>query len=207
MRTFLIKSKPARRHLIQILLTFLLGLSLPLQGYSSLTFGTLNPPLKKIQTDDEGNTSSFEFDPFIGYQFNFGTIPFWPNHTFVPEAGFVYHQVDVSSEYNKSSLYLLYEFSWDLTGNLKLLYGAGNFVTWIFGGGGSVTRNNGSSTSTFYKPSGSSFSFNTSTNLGLELQTTSSLSVLGKALLFDLINSKKRTIRYTVSLKYQFDSF
>ncbi|MBG08496.1 MAG: hypothetical protein CME68_07030 [Halobacteriovoraceae bacterium] len=203
MRTFCAKEKQVRTLPIVYLSTLILIFLLPFKAYSSLTIGTLNPPLKKIQIDDEGNSSSFEFDPFVGIQHNFGTLPFWLSHPFVPEAGFVYHQVDVSEEYNKFSLYLLYEFSWNLMGNLNLLYGAGNFVTWITGSGGTMTRNNGSSTSTFYKPMGNSFSFNTSTNLGLEFQTTSSLSFLGKALLFDILSSKKRTIRYTVSLKYK----
>lgn len=186
------------------LITFIVfSFLISFRAYSALTIGTLNPPLKKIQVDDDGNSSSFEFDPFVGLQHNFGTLPFWLNHSFVPEAGFVYHQVDVSEEYNKFSLYLLYEFSWNLMRNVNILYGAGNFVTWITGTGGTITRNNGSSTSTFYKPMGNSFSFNTSTNLGLELQTSSKLSFLGKALLFDVLNSKKRTIRYTVSLNYK----
>ena len=186
-----------------IISLLLISFFLPIRGHSSLTIGTLNPPLDKIQVDDEGNTSSFELDPFIGLQHNFGTLPFWLNHPFVPEAGFVYHQVDVGEEYSKFSLYLLYEFSWKLMGNINILYGAGNFITWITGSGGTITRNNGSSTSTFYKPMGNSFSFNTSTNLGLEFQTTSSLSFLGKALIFDIISSKKRTVRYTVSLRYK----
>ena len=203
MRTFGTKKKKAGALFSIITTALIVSFFLPLEAYSSLTIGTLNPPLNKIQIDDDGNTSSFEFDPFVGLQHNFGTLSYWLNHPFVPEAGFVYHQVDVSEEYNKFSLYVLYEFSWNFMGNLNILYGAGNFITWITGGGGTITRNNGSSTSTFYKPMGNSFSFNTSTNLGLELKTTNNLSFLGKALLFDIINSKKRTIRYTVSLRYK----
>ena len=176
-----------------------------LRAFSALMVGTLNPPLKKIQVDDEGNTSSYALDPFIGYQYDMGA--FWWNHQFQPEAGIVYHQVDVSEEYNKFSLYLLYDFSWPLTSSFKVLYGLGNFVTWIVGGGGTVVKNNGLSTYTFYKPDGSSFSFNTSTNLGLEFQATDKLSLLGKALMFDLLHTKKRTFRYLVSLKYSLGGY
>lgn len=203
MRIFCTFKKKAGALCFFLIIFIIFGLLVSLKAHSSLTIGTLNPPLNKIQVDDEGNSSSFEFDPFIGLQQNFGTLPFWLNHPFVLEAGFVYHQVDVSEEYNKFSLYLLYEFSWNLMRNINILYGAGNFVTWITGAGGTITRNNGLTTTTFYKPMGNSFSFNTSTNLGLELKTTSKLSFLGKALLFDIMNSKKRTIRYTVSLNYK----
>ena len=177
---------------------------LSFQSFGAITVGTLNPPLKKIQIDDDGNTSSFALDPFIGYQVSMG--PFWFNHKFQPELGFVYHQVDVKEEYSKFSSYLLYDFSWPIFSSFKVLYGLGNFITWMYGSGGAVVRNNGGSYSTFYKPQGSSFSFNTSTNLGLEFEASSKFSVLGKALIFDIINTKKRTFRYLVSLKYNLDS-
>ena len=121
MRTSCPKMSATKRFITPAFLTFVLIFFQAQKVHSALTLGTLNPPLQKIQTDDEGNTSSFELDPFVGYQFNFGTIPFWLRHDFVPEVGFVYHQVDVSSEYSKSSIYLLYELSWKLTGSLKLL--------------------------------------------------------------------------------------
>ena len=150
------------------------------------------------QKDDDGSRRTFSFEPYI---FINTVIQAPYNHVFLPEFGYVFHTSTQYDDYDKSTMFLLADLGYKLTPNLILRYGLGVFRTSVGSDGGAVTLQNGSGTATFYKPSDSVTSYNTTWNLGIENSININYALRFQFYLFEPLSSK-RDLSYSLALAY-----
>jgi hypothetical protein len=150
------------------------------------------------QKSDDGGRRTFSFEPYI-YVNTILPAPY--NHLFLPELGYVFHTSTQYDDYSKSTLFVLADLGYKLSPRFILRYGLGLFRTSISSDGGAVTLQNGSGTSTFYKPSDSQKSYNTTWNLGIEGSINRNYSARFQFYMFEPLSSK-RDLSYSLSLGY-----
>lgn len=150
------------------------------------------------QKEDDGGRRTFSFEPFLFVN----TVVQAPyNHIFLPEFGYVFHTSTQYDDYDKSTMFFLADLGYKLRSNLILRYGLGLFRTSIGSDGGAVTLQNGSGTSTFYKPGDSVTTYNTTWNLGIENSLNNNYSLRFQFYMFEPLSSK-RDLSYSLSLGY-----
>ncbi|WP_127716104.1 hypothetical protein [Halobacteriovorax sp. HLS] len=169
-----------------------------INSYSLVGVGGYVPFGMSTQSESDGSRRTFSFEPYV-YANTILSAPY--NHLFLPEVGLVIHTAEKFDDYSKSTIFLLLDVGYKFTPALILRYGLGLFRTSISSDGGAVILNNGSGTSTFYKASDSSTSYNTTWNLGLEHSFNSNYSLKFQTYLFEPISSQ-RDISYSLSISY-----
>lgn len=182
------------------LLFFLLLLSNSVQAKWGVGAGAYVPFGLSTQKDEEGGTSVANYQPAV-FASAITAAPL--NHLFLPEIGLIFYR-NIEDDYTKRTLYILGDVGYKLNGNLILRYGLGLFSTTISADGGTLTLNNGSSTSEFYKPSQSVTSYNVTWNLGLESALSSNWSARFETFLYEALSSVKRDVSYTLNITYYF---
>lgn len=129
-----------------------------------LSVGTYVPGAFTAQEDWDGGKQMFEINPMvtIGTQFQaFG------DQFFTPEIGYAHHR-NAYDGVERSTIMLLYNMTYRLTGTLLFRYGLGTFWERYSGDGGTVVLNNGNSTQAFYRPDGTTTSYHTDLMIGAE---------------------------------------
>lgn len=150
------------------------------------------------QKDKTGSRRTLSAEPYIF----FNTVMQAPlNHVFMPEFGYVFHTSEKFDDYSKSTMFLLADVGYKLTGNLLLRYGLGLFRTSIGSDGAAITLQNGSSTATYYRPSENVTSYNTTWNLGIENSFNKNYALKFQFYVFEPISSH-RDVSYSLALAY-----
>lgn len=179
-----------------IISTFILLISV--STYSFVGAGGYVPFGTSTQKDVDGSRRTLSFEPYI-FVNTVLRAPF--NHIFLPELGYVFHTSERYDEYKKSTMFLLLDLGYMLRSNLVLRYGIGIFKTSISSDGAAVTLANGTGTSTFYRPSESKTTYNTTWNLGIENSWNKNYATRFELYLFEALSSK-RDISYSISFAY-----
>ena len=97
-------------------------------------------------------------------------IKYVKDHYARPEVGLIFDSSEMEDEYQRSTIYILYDLAWEWKKNIFLRYGIGTFIDKISGNGGTKSQRNGGSYMNFPKPSGEAYSYTSSINLGIEYQ-------------------------------------
>lgn len=151
------------------------------------------------QKEAEGGTNALTFHPMITVNKVFKINE---QHFFVPEIGYAYH-LNTGDNYDKKTIFILWDMGIRLGHGLVFHYGLGTFMTKISGDGGAVeVRNGESGTATFYMPSETVTSYNTTVNAGLELIFDPNYAAKIESYLFSPASSDKMKISYSLSLNY-----
>lgn len=182
---------------IFIIAALIVGLSS--NSYALVGLGGYVPFGPSTQKDPDGGRNTFSFDPMV----TFNTVQPIPgfNHVFMPELGFVFHGSG-SDDYKKTTTFLLLDVGYLIRPKLVLRYGIGTFITSVKGDGGAVELNNGTSTSTFYRPGESKKSWNTTLDLGAEMALAPNYALRFQTHLFSIFSSTSRKLSYSLSFNY-----
>ena len=178
---------------------FFLCLFTSFSSQAIVTFGGYVPFGPSTQKDIDGSKNTFSFDPMLSVN---TVIPLsFYQQTFLPELGGVFHGSG-ADDYSKKTFFLLMDLGHRVNDKFMLRYGVGTFITTVSGSGGQTSLNNGSSTATFYLPSESSSSWNTTLNLGAEYAFDKNYSLRFQTYTFSALSSTSRKISYSLSLTY-----
>lgn len=97
-------------------------------------------------------------------------------------------------------IFILANFSYMAGNGTHLRFGAGIFMTKISGDGGEVTRNNGASTATYFLPSESITSYNSTLNLGIEQFIMPKIAVKLETYAWNILDSTSRRFNFALAL-------
>ncbi len=153
-----------------------------------------------IQTDSTGKKNYTDFLPYICVNQFF---PITGNHYVQPEFGYVFSKKE-EGNHTRSATFLLANFSYRLPTDTFILYGLGTFYHKVTSQAGPVTVNNGSGTSTFYRPGGSVTSYNSTVDFGVEQLIYNKYSARFEGFIFEILSSDRRKFSYTLSANYYF---
>jgi hypothetical protein len=187
--------------LIHLLTLIFMGTS----TYGFIGVGHMSAYAGKVQSDTDGSSESILSPNFylsLHHQFQISSSLF-----FLPEIGYVFSKSPEGSEdtSRKSITFLLYDFGFRLSPNFILRFGAGTFITKISGDGGPIeVRNGASGTRTFYKPSESVKSYNSTANLGAELILTPGQTLRLESHIWQILSSEERSLTFSFSYNYYF---
>lgn len=166
----------------------------------SLSLGNLTEFARTIQVDEYGKTNSLDWNPYVAFSYHYSLSPSW---RISPELGVVLPK----SAFDQSMIRWVSFLRVD--GGLQkppLIYraGLGIFMTHMRGKGGLQTLRNGGTSSTFYNPSLTTTSFNTTLDLGIEFFFVPALSTKLQVHTYSLFRSLSRKISYTLALTFYF---
>ncbi|OUR99575.1 hypothetical protein A9Q84_00715 [Halobacteriovorax marinus] len=184
--------------IIKRLLLLSLCLFIPVKSFALVGIGGYVPFGLSTQKTKTGSRRTLSAEPYILFNTTL-SAPF--NQIFMPEFGYVFHATEKFDDYDKSTMFLLADFGYQFSSTFILRYGLGLFRTSIGGDGATVTLSNGSSTATFYRPSETSTSYNTTWNIGLQGDLTKNYAMKFQFYLFDPISST-RDVSYSLSVTY-----
>jgi hypothetical protein len=178
---------------------FMLFLFFSLNSHAHFGVGAMVNHFNKVQTKLNGTRNKTDFTPYFHLSY---PLPFFVDSLFfIPEAGYLSPKKG-ENDYKKYQSYILANFGYALNDNHIIKAGVGIFYTKLKGEGGTVVLNNGSSTSVFYKPHGSSKSKNLSLNLGYEFFFQTNTSLRTDAFVLGFASSKKRSFNYALSIDF-----
>jgi hypothetical protein len=162
--------------------------------------GTLTQFVGRIQQDESGATNNFDFNPYLAIGTEFGL---YKDFSFAPEFAFSFPKSSRDSQISKMSywaqLFAIYTYS-----DFKLKFGPGLIMNRISADGGTQSLNNGTGTSDFPMPNGSSTSRNLTLNTALEWQFINTVSARFEGWVVNLSDSESRSFSYTLSAYYHF---
>jgi len=174
-----------------------LGFFLSFNINATVSLGGYVPFGLSTQTSADGGANTFGFDPVVSINH---IIPMFWGELFMPEFGLVLNG-EGKDGYDKKTLFFLLDFGHRFTSGLVGRYGLGTFMTKISGDGGAVELNNGTSTATFYRPSKSVTSWNTTLNGGLEWAFDANYAMRFELFMFDFLASTRK-FSYILNLTY-----
>jgi hypothetical protein len=171
---------------------------------ATLSLGNLCEYVGKIQTDDSGSTNFCSFNPFLAASYE---VPLYSSGLiFAPEIGFTAPKSGRDENISKMAFFALvntkYKFS-----TFHMIGGLGFFITRITGSGGTETLNNGTGSSSFPLPSGSSYARNFIVNLGLGMEFNKEWSADLHTFIFNLSSSDDRAFSIALNGTYHFGEF
>jgi len=172
---------------------------------TSLSFGSLTEFYQEVQISESGSKNTFEFNPMIGASLYFKTR---------------YH-VDFHTEFfwvlprtleNSAAIENIFAFRIDFThdrlkffdDHLIFRMGTSMMVDIIQGQGGELQLNNGGQSSTFYLPEQNRTTINNTFDVALEYKINQNYSLRTTAITYQLFESDRRAISYTLQLNYYF---
>ncbi len=172
----------------------------------SLGVGNLSRFDGKIQVDEDGNTNSMEFLPFISTSFYYDLHPRWSvNPEFiiaVPEKG-------RDRKIKKNQFYLLGHMAYRILDQTQLRLGAGLSFYRISSDGGTQRLRNGPDYVDFPMPEISNVATNfiiTPSVEHLVLVMEQPISFKFQGYIYNLLESEARAFAYTFSAHYHFKS-
>ncbi|MCB9091246.1 MAG: hypothetical protein H6621_10600 [Halobacteriovoraceae bacterium] len=193
-----------------LIFLFVISLTKSYGTHFSLGYHKMDP---NVQSQD-GSEASDPYSPTISLGHNFNA--FW-GMQFSPQIGYIKNKVNsgdsYGGDYKIETYYLLYDLLWnpfessvsDST-EWVLRTGLGTYQKSIKGSGGTVTVPNGTSTTTAYRPSGSSKSYTTTLNLGIDGRFNYNSQYIKKwglrleSFLYSPFQKQKRTFAYLITL-------
>jgi hypothetical protein len=162
--------------------------------------GTITQFVGKVQTDTSGSTNKFDFNPYLTVGAEFFI---YSDFSFTPEFAFTFPQ-DSRDSYMKKWTYwtqLLGVYTYQ---DFKFKLGPGLLMNQISSDGGTQTLNNGTSSSDFPMPNGTSTSRNLTLNFATQWQFIKEASARFEGQLINLTDSESRSFSYTFSFYYHF---
>ncbi|GAB4025382.1 MAG: hypothetical protein Fur0010_28600 [Bdellovibrio sp.] len=175
----------------------LASLLFSLNSYALVGLGGYVPFGLSTRDSADGGVSTFAFDPALTLNH---VMPFFLGQLFMPEIGHVFHG-EGKDGHSKKTIFGLLDFGYQIQTGLVLRYGLGTFLTKISGDGGAVELNNGTSTKTFYRPSKSVTSWNTTLNGGIEWAFNSNYASRFELFMFDFLASTRK-FSYILNITY-----
>lgn len=163
-----------------------------------LGIGTYVPTIARYQDSNDGSRDSFQFNPY------FSVTTYWRvfgNHFLAPELGMAFH-TGTEEEYSKRTTSAFWHLAWQFHPKFLLRYGLGTFWTRLSGDGEEVELPNGSSTATFYAPTESATSFNSTLDFGIEYITTNHWGSRLDFFIQQPFSSNRRAVSYLLSMVY-----
>lgn len=179
------------------ILCFSLFLSIKVHAVG-LAFGTYVPTANRYQDAADGSRDAFQINPYFAVNHYFKVFE---NHFFTPELGMAFHS-GTEDEYSKRTTVILWHAGWRFTERLVLRYGMGTFWTRISGDGEEVELPNGTSTATFYAPTESSTSYNSTLDLGIEFVSAPNTTLRFDFFFVQPFKSNERALSYLLSMVY-----
>lgn len=186
----------------KIIILFVLILSVNVYSASPVWFGfgSTTRNYGTAQNDAGGGTEKFQFNPtlLVGT-----TLPFFlTDFYFIPGIGYAKYSTEDNT--SRSEIILQYHISQRILPVFHLLYGFSTTITKIGGEGGTVTLNNGSSTSTFYTPSEKKTSYIGSLDLGGEFIFTPHFATRLQLSIDRFLSSERRRVSHMLTLNYYY---
>ena len=178
-------------------LILILSILFSLNAFSTVSVGGYVPFGLSTQDSEDGGANTFGFDPVVTINH---VIPFIWGELFMPEFRLVLNG-EGKDGYDKKTMFFLLDFGHRFAPGFVGRYGIGTFMTKISGDGGAVVLNNGTSTSTFYRPSKSVTSWNTTLNGGLEWAFDANYAMRFELFMFDFLASTRK-FSYILNLTY-----
>ena len=184
----------------RILFSLLLFM-MAVKSHALFTAGGYVPFGPSTQKDVSGSKNTFSLDPMIGVNtaFNSGFY----DQLFMPEVAIAFNGSETEG-YSKYTYLFLADFGYVINSQFIIRYGLGSVITHITGDWGTMTLNNGSSTSEYYLPDQSAFSWNTTVNLGVQALLDKEFSFRFETFLFSPFNNESRKMSYALSLLYYY---
>jgi hypothetical protein len=174
----------------------------PFESYIGLQ--TLTQGVGKIQTDETGSTNKFDFVPLFNFGARFGLSPDFSLGLelaqSLPKSG---EDSEIKKYYTLLSVPFNYHLGQDWVFNLH----TGFFFTHITGPGGTKNVPNGTGTSDFFLPEGTSSAMNYIFGTGVQYLTPYKISVRADIFTFNTISSSSRYVNYTIGLQYHLGEF
>ena len=162
--------------------------------------GTITQFVGRIQQDESGETTSFDFNPYLSIGTEFGL---YEDFSFAPEFAFSFPSSGRDPRISKMSywtqLFGVYTYE-----EFKIKFGPGLIMNRVSSDGGTQTLKNGTGTSDFPMPSGSSTSRNLTLNTALEWEFIKSVSARFEGWVVNVSDSESRSFSYTLSAYYHF---
>lgn len=165
-----------------------------LVGYK---FGTYVPFFNKVQVSESGATQTFDFNPYLGIG---KPIRYKGAHFFLPEFGYTFFTT-TAKKTNKSIVFFKYNFGYFLK-NFVIRYGFTTHWYRLGGEGGTVTLNNGNSTTDFKAPSTTQTTYFTTLDLGTEYFLSKSIGVRFDLNTMSFTNSDSMAFNYLLTFNY-----
>ncbi|WP_127717375.1 hypothetical protein [Halobacteriovorax sp. HLS] len=164
--------------------------------------GSLTQFLGKAQTDESGSTDKFDFNPYISIGTEFHL---YESFSITPEIAFGFPCSGRDERISKWSYWLqaLGAYSYK---DFKFKFGPGLMMNQISSDGGTQTLNNGTGSSDFPMPNGSSTSRNLTLNTAAQWEFTKDVSTRVEAWIVNVTDSESRSLSYTLSFYYHFGS-
>jgi len=162
--------------------------------------GNLTQFVGRVQTDESGSTNSFEFNPYItgGASFHL-----FESFTFDPELSFDFPDSGDDKYITTWTYWIQMPVAYRYR-DLKFKLGPGFLFNRISAEGGTVTLNNGTGSSDFPIPNGSSTSRNLTLNLAVEWNFVKDVSGKVEGWAINLTDSESRSFNYAFSFYYHF---
>jgi hypothetical protein len=184
----------------KIFILICLTLSLNTFAMSSLWLGLGNSTHNMLtaQNSASGDKKSIDLGPTVLMG---TTLPFFiSDFYFTPAIGYTkFFTKDGSSH---SDIILQYHLTQVLSQSFLFQFGLSNTISRYSGNGGSLTLNNGTSTSTFYQASTSTTSYVASLDIGTEIVFTESISSRIQISVDHFLSSDRRRVSNLMTLNY-----
>lgn len=162
--------------------------------------GSTTRNMSTAQSDSNGGTTKFKFNPTLLVGATLPTL--FSGYFFSPAIGFGKHSTE--DDASRTEILLQYHISQPISSLFVLQYGFSNTITKISGKGGTVSLNNGSSTTSFYTPSASKTSYMASLDLGGEVLFTSTYGAKIQFSLDRFLSSQRRRVSNIITMNYYF---
>ncbi|MGB0452952.1 MAG: hypothetical protein ACPGJV_04485 [Bacteriovoracaceae bacterium] len=169
--------------------------------------GFLNEYWGKVQVDDSGETNSLDLQVYLNTEVPFS---FGKSFTFIPEFGITIPKSTHDGEGMTIIKYFtLAHLGFKVSNDVLIRIGSGFFFTYFSASGGTQTLANGTETTDFPLPNGTSTARNVILSQGIEWtlpvnQRTHPITVKIENFVFNLEDSDKRAISSVFNVNYGF---
>ncbi|ATH08343.1 hypothetical protein BIY24_10400 [Halobacteriovorax marinus] len=162
--------------------------------------GSLTQFVGKVQTDESGSKNSFDFLPYIG-----GGVEFHLHDSFslIPQLAISFPRSGRDENIKKLTYWFQFPVAYRLE-KFQLSFGPGLLYNRISSSGGTQSIRNGTGTTEFPLPNGSSISSNLTLNLGLDWTFYQDISAKFETWIVNLSDSESRSYSYAISAYYHF---
>lgn len=172
----------------------------------TLGLGLIDENVRTYQTNTAGDRNFADFRVLIETQMYYDIFEdsLW---FFIPSAGLQFPQSTEESSVKKTRFHFNAHVGrqFDLLPDISLMFrlGTGLYLTYFSSDGGTTTLPNGNSTTEFFLLPESSWSRNLTTNAAFEFKYLD-YSLKNEFFIFNLTNSEKRALTYSLTLNYHF---
>lgn len=167
----------------------------------SLGIGNLTKYVRRVQTNQDGSKNTFEFNPFLVAALDYNFTPMWGIR---PSFGITVPESGRDDSLTKFDYYLLADGLLNIE-QFSFKAGAGLYFNFIKGKGGEQVLRNGTSSSSFTVPSGTSTARNVIADFGFDWRFLPEFAAQLQIFLFNPHDSVSRSVTYTLGVSYFWD--